>query len=124
MLEQFLQGIPAVVAAVQALTYAFFVSSCVCALILWSGPRHLRLTARGHDRSDLQAIHRVPTPRVGGVAVFAGMITALFVLMVSVHQLLRWRFGGAATPSPGRSHRMDRLGPGPVRHRLPALGFR
>jgi UDP-GlcNAc:undecaprenyl-phosphate/decaprenyl-phosphate GlcNAc-1-phosphate transferase len=87
VLEQFLQGIPAVVAAVQALTYAFFVSSCVCALILWSGPRHLRLTARGHDRSDLQAIHRVPTPRVGGVAVFAGMITALFVLPPEAREL-------------------------------------
>ncbi len=54
---------------------SFFVSILTCALLVFTKNKHLSLTGAGADTAAVQASHTAPTPRIGGVAVMAGMVT-------------------------------------------------
>ena len=53
---------------------SFFVSFLACAALVYTKKRHLKLTGSGQDTFAVQASHTTPTPRIGGVAVMAGML--------------------------------------------------
>jgi UDP-N-acetylmuramyl pentapeptide phosphotransferase/UDP-N-acetylglucosamine-1-phosphate transferase len=66
--------------------FPFLVSTGVSVLIVLTQKHHGKFT---HDnRSGVQKFHDVPTPRVGGVAMFAALLTAWLFLENSVSQLL------------------------------------
>ena len=41
---------------------------------------HLKYTAKGHSGAARQSAHRVPTPRIGGIAIFSGFIAGTAML--------------------------------------------
>ncbi len=59
----------------QALVSAFVVSAAVCALILSTRKFHLRFSDRRRDTAAVQSAHRVPTPRIGGVAILVALVS-------------------------------------------------
>lgn len=55
---------------------AFLVSLGLSISLVKSVHWHIARTARGHNRGEPQGIHSNPTPRVGGVALFGGLLGA------------------------------------------------
>ena len=49
-------------------------------VILETKPYHLKYTAKEHSGAARQSAHRVPTPRVGGIAIFSGFIAETAML--------------------------------------------
>ncbi len=49
-------------------------SLIVCAILVTTKSRHQGLTASAQETAAVQATHTAPTPRIGGVAVMAGML--------------------------------------------------
>lgn len=50
--------------------------------------RHLRYTARGHGGSVVQSMHRLPTPRIGGIGLILGISCAIFLADQATGELL------------------------------------
>lgn len=57
----------------------FLTSLAVSVLIVMTKGHHLHRTAKTQAFLDVQCCHRYPTPRVGGLAVFAGGIVAAYL---------------------------------------------
>ncbi|TMV05646.1 hypothetical protein FGK63_16525 [Ruegeria sediminis] len=53
---------------------SFAASLLTCTILVLTKNKHLRLTGSGDDTAAIQASHTAPTPRIGGVAVMAGML--------------------------------------------------
>lgn len=51
----------------------FMVTLLACVLILATKPLHIIRTAKGHNGSAVQSAHRLPTPRIGGIAIALGL---------------------------------------------------
>ena len=69
---------------------AFATSAAVSYLIVRSVRWHLRFTA-DHPGSSPQKFHTAPVPRVGGIAVLAGMVaTGLVALLLPADTILYW----------------------------------
>ena len=60
--------------------FAGLVSAFVACVILATKSYHLKYTAKGHSGAARQSAHRVPTPRVGGIAIFSGFIAGTAML--------------------------------------------
>ena len=60
--------------------FAGLVSAFVACLILATKSYHLNYTAKGHSGAARQSAHRVPTPWVGGIAIFYGFIAGIALL--------------------------------------------
>ena len=60
--------------------FAGLVSAFVACVILTTKSYHLKYTAKGHSGAARQSAHRVPTPRVGGIAIFSGFIAGTAML--------------------------------------------
>lgn len=58
----------------------FLVSAVVCAIVLATQRYHLGLSARRVDTQAVQAAHRRPTPRIGGVALLAALVPMALLL--------------------------------------------
>lgn len=55
-------------------------SFAAAVLLTRSSSWHLRWSARGHGRNAVQSIHHEPTPRIGGVAIFVGLVVGITLL--------------------------------------------
>ncbi|MGP3726540.1 MraY family glycosyltransferase [Cereibacter sphaeroides] len=55
---------------------ALVASASTCALILRTKNLHIALAARRNDLRAVQAAHSCPTPRIGGIALIAGLFAA------------------------------------------------
>jgi UDP-GlcNAc:undecaprenyl-phosphate/decaprenyl-phosphate GlcNAc-1-phosphate transferase len=62
-------------------------SLIVCAILVTTKSRHQKLTASGDETAAVQATHTSPTPRIGGVAVIAGMLTGAIVAAMQGHMI-------------------------------------
>ena len=60
--------------------FAGLVSAFVACVILVTKSYHLKYTAKGHSGAARQLAHRVPTPRIGGIAIFSGFIAGTAML--------------------------------------------
>jgi len=60
--------------------FAGLVSAFVACVILATKSYHLKYTAKGHSGAARQSAHRVPTPRIGGIAIFSGFIAGTAML--------------------------------------------
>lgn len=52
----------------------FLISALVCALVLVTQRHHLAMANRRSDTKAVQAAHRRPTPRIGGLALIAALV--------------------------------------------------
>ncbi|WP_127115748.1 MraY family glycosyltransferase [Shimia sediminis] len=59
---------------------AALVSLVVSIIIVLTKNLHIGFTAKGHAGLEIQSSHMVPTPRIGGIAFMAGLITSLFLV--------------------------------------------
>lgn len=59
---------------------AALVSLIVSIIIVLTKNLHIGFTAKGHAGLEIQSSHMVPTPRIGGIAFMAGLITSLFLV--------------------------------------------
>ena len=59
---------------------AGLVSAFVAYVILATKSHHLKFTAKGHSGAARQSAHRIPTPRIGGIAIFSGFIAGTAML--------------------------------------------
>ncbi|HEV8036262.1 glycosyltransferase [Yoonia sp.] len=67
---------------------AFSISLALSILIVTTSHWHLGRTARGHNGGEVQGIHTKPTPRVGGLTIFGGLLgSALITLEPGGHVL-------------------------------------
>jgi UDP-GlcNAc:undecaprenyl-phosphate GlcNAc-1-phosphate transferase len=64
-----------------------FASIIACGVLVVTKSKHLKFTGAGDDTSAVQASHTVPTPRIGGVAVMAGMVTGALVGLFQGHTM-------------------------------------
>lgn len=48
------------------------------------GPRYPRLGGRAHDMTSVQSMHSIPTPRVGGIAIFVALCLSVIFAPVSI----------------------------------------
>lgn len=58
----------------------FIVSAAICALILATQRHHLGLAARRADTKAVQAAHRNPVPRIGGIALVVALVPMALLL--------------------------------------------
>lgn len=58
----------------------FVISSLTCAAIIATRRHHLRFVARRADARAVQAAHRLPTPRIGGLALLFGLLPIAFMI--------------------------------------------
>lgn len=58
----------------------FTVSAAVALLILLSKSLYMPMVERRRDAKAVQAAHVVPTPRIGGLALLASLVVAVFIL--------------------------------------------
>lgn len=59
----------------------FLLSLCVNAFVVITKKHHIGQSARIFDQIAVQAMHRTPTPRIGGVGVVLALLVALLILM-------------------------------------------
>jgi UDP-N-acetylmuramyl pentapeptide phosphotransferase/UDP-N-acetylglucosamine-1-phosphate transferase len=74
---------------------SFFIFACVTSVVAGfaihvTKPLHIRYTAKGHSGSAVQSSHRFPTPRLGGLAILAGILPGVFLLDDHARQLGFW----------------------------------
>lgn len=69
---------------------ATLLSLFVSILVVATKRTHIRFTAKGHAGLEIQSAHTVPTPRIGGVALVAGLVAALFLTNRDTNSLLMW----------------------------------
>ncbi|SMX23621.1 MraY family glycosyltransferase [Boseongicola aestuarii] len=69
------------------LSFVFLISFIVCGLIRLTRGWHIPLALSREDTKAVQAAHKVPTPRLGGVAFFAGLLASYFVISAEAHIL-------------------------------------
>ena len=74
---------------------SFFIFACVTSVVAGfaihvTKPLHIRYTAKGHSGSAVQSLHRLPTPRLGGLAFLAGIMPGVFLLDDHARQLGFW----------------------------------
>ena len=74
---------------------SFFIFACVTSVVAGfaihvTKPLHIRYTAKGHSGSAVQSSHRLPTPRLGGLAILAGILSGVFLLDDHARQLGFW----------------------------------
>lgn len=67
---------------------AALVSLLVSALIVLTKGHHIHFTAKGHAGLEIQSSHNIPTPRIGGVAFIAGLLTTLWFMDAGARALL------------------------------------
>ncbi len=60
----------------------FAFSALICAVLIVTKQYHIR--AQGADVGAVQSSHKVPTPRIGGVAIFTGLVVAAFLMPADV----------------------------------------
>lgn len=60
-------------------------SLCVNAFVVVTKKHHIGQSARNFDQIAVQAMHRTPTPRIGGVGVVLALLVALLALMPVPH---------------------------------------
>ena len=53
---------------------------CLAFVIFLTRPLHIQFTAKGHGNAAVQSSHRLPTPRIGGLAVILGGFFGAFTL--------------------------------------------
>lgn len=58
----------------------FLVSVSVCGAILATQRHHLGFVTRRADMAAVQAAHRRPTPRIGGLALLVGLLSMVFMI--------------------------------------------
>lgn len=68
---------------------AFSISITLSILIVTTAHWHLGRTARGHNGGEVQGIHAKPTPRVGGLSVFGGLLGAALMTLEPGSHVLR-----------------------------------
>ncbi len=67
----------------------FVITLMCCLLILATKPLHILRTSKGHNGTAVQSAHKLPTPRIGGVAIALGLtFGSLFFLEHSIFLLL------------------------------------
>lgn len=64
-----------------------FASLIVSAVLVLTKSKHLKFTGAEDDTSAVQASHTVPTPRIGGVAIMAGMVVGALVSLLQGNSL-------------------------------------
>ena len=74
---------------------SFFIFACVTSVVAGfaihvTKPLHIRYTAKGHSGLAVQSSHRLPTPRLGGLAILAGILPGVFLLDDHARQLGFW----------------------------------
>ena len=60
--------------------FAELVSAFVACVILATKSYHLKYTANGHSGTARQSAQSIPTPRIGGIAIFSGFIAGTAML--------------------------------------------
>ena len=55
-------------------------SAFVACVILATKSYHLKYTANGHSGTARQSAQSIPTPRIGGIAIFSGFIAGTAML--------------------------------------------
>ena len=70
--------------------FAWAISLVAGFAIYVTKPFHIRFTAKGHSGSAVQSSHHFPTPRLGGLAILAGILPGIFLLDEQARQLGFW----------------------------------
>lgn len=66
----------------------FVISAVLCGLVVTTKSLHLKHTAKGHTSAAKQSAHRIPTPRIGGLGLFAFAFVGLFLIDSEISQLV------------------------------------
>ena len=61
---------------------------CLAFVIFLTRPLHIQFTAKGHGNAAVQSSHRLPTPRIGGLAVILGGFLGAFTLDATTFNLV------------------------------------
>lgn len=61
---------------------------CLAFVIFLTRPLHIQFTAKGHGNAAVQSSHRLPTPRIGGLAVILGGFFGAFTLDATTFNLV------------------------------------
>lgn len=61
--------------------FVFCLTLFCCGLILATKRHHILRTAKGHNGSAVQSAHKLPTPRIGGVAIALGLTFGSFAFL-------------------------------------------
>ena len=70
--------------------FAWAISLVAGFAIYVTKPFHIRFTAKGHSGSAVQSSHHFPTPRLGGLAILAGILPGIILLDEQAQQLGFW----------------------------------
>ena len=70
--------------------FAWAISLVAGFAIYVTKPFHIRFTAKGHSGSAVQSSHHFPTPRLGGLAILAGILPGIILLDEQARQLGFW----------------------------------
>ena len=76
----------------------FAISLVVNCLFVVTKKHHIARSVRSADVLAVQAAHRGPTPRIGGVGIFLGLLTAMAVLMPAEFGTMWWLFAATLVP--------------------------
>ena len=67
---------------------SFVPAMCLALVIFLTRPLHIQFTAKGHGNAAVQSSHRLPTPRIGGLAVILGGCLGAFTLDATTFNLV------------------------------------
>ena len=67
---------------------SFVSAMCLALVIFLTRPLHIQFTAKGHGNAAVQSSHRLPTPRIGGLAVILGGFFGAFTLDATTFHLV------------------------------------
>ena len=67
---------------------SFVSAMCLALVIFLTRPLHIQFTAKGHGNGAVQSSHRLPTPRIGGLAVILGGFFGAFTLDATTFHLV------------------------------------
>ena len=67
---------------------SFASAMCLAFVIFLTRPLHIQFTAKGHANAAVQSSHRLPTPRIGGLAVILGVFLGAFTLDATTFNLV------------------------------------
>lgn len=70
-----------------AFSSIFVLSFGICAFLVATRRFHMELTRRDDDMVAAQALHDVPTPRIGGLAITAGIVLGFFMVPSAHHDM-------------------------------------
>ena len=78
--------------------YSFLISAFLCGIIVFFSSFHLKYTSRDHGNASIQSMHDIPTPRIGGLAIFISILASAGFLMFSQNTSLGLMILFGATP--------------------------